>query len=263
MPLNPFAYGLPQMTRSMSNPLRITIWNEFIHEREQAEVKEIYPQGIHQTIADALAQQLGEAAQIRTATLDQPDHGLTPDVLAETDVLFWWGHVAHAHVADEVVTRVQARVLEGMGLGVLHSGHEAKIFQRLLGTTGSLRWREAGERERVWYVLPGHPILDGLEGDYLEIEHAEMYGEHFDIPQPDELLTISWFQGGEVFRSGCVFYRGRGKIFYFRPGHETYPIYHMPQVQKILANAALYLQPAGTSYYAKSRHIDPPLEKLT
>lgn len=243
-------------------PLRITIWNEFLHEKKKPEVQKIYPDGIHKTIADALGNLLGDRAEIRTATLEEPEHGLTDEVLANTDVLYWWGHAAHADVADEVVAKVHTRVLEGMGLAVLHSGHEAKIFQRLMGTTCGLRWREAGEKERIWFVLPGHPILEGLEGDHLEIEHAEMYGEYFDIPQPDELLTISWFQGGDVCRSGCIFHRGKGKIFYFRPGHETYPIYHMPQIQRVLANAATYLAPKGTEYHSKSRHADPPLSPL-
>ena len=139
---------------------------------------------------------------VRTATLDEPEHGLTEGVLAETDVLTWWGHMAHDEVSDEIVDRVQQRVLEGMGLIVLHSGHFSKIFKRLMGTTCNLKWREAGERERLWVVEPGHPIAQGL-GEYFELPHEEMYGERFDIPAPDELVFLSWFQGGEVFRSGC------------------------------------------------------------
>jgi trehalose utilization protein len=140
---------------------------------------------------------------------------------------------------------VQYRVLEGMGLIVLHSGHFSKIFKRLLGTSCALTWREAGERERLWVCNPGHPIVAGLDQPYIELEQTEMYGEPFDIPTPDEQIFISWFQGGEVFRSGCTWKRGNGKIFYFRPGHETYPIYHNEQVQLVLRNAVHWARPQG------------------
>jgi trehalose utilization protein len=173
---------------------------------------------------------------VRTATLDEPSHGLTEDVLDNTDVLVWWGHMAHHEVADDVVERVRRRVLDGMGLVVLHSGHFSKIFGRLMGTSCNLKWREDGLNERIWIVNPSHPIADGLP-EWIDIPHEEAYGEHFDIPTPDELVMVSWFPGGEVFRSGAVFYRGRGKIFYFRPGHETFPTYHQPEVQRVIANA--------------------------
>ncbi|MDZ7704899.1 MAG: ThuA domain-containing protein [Trueperaceae bacterium] len=225
-----------------TRPLRVTVWNEFRHEQHNDKVKQIYPQGIHHVIAEAL----GETGfSVRTATLDEPDHGLSEDVLEQTDVLFWWGHIAHDEVSDAVVTRVQQRVLGGMGLVVLHSGHFSKIFKRLMGSSCDLKWREAGEKERVWIVNPAHPIVAGLTEEYIEIPQAEMYGEHFDIPAPDELVFISWFTGGEVFRSGCCFYRGRGRIFYFRPGHETYPIYKQAEVRRVLQNAARWAAPVG------------------
>ncbi|MBC2604751.1 ThuA domain-containing protein [Pelagicoccus albus] len=221
----------------MSKKIKVLVWNEFIHEQKLDVVKEIYPQGMHQTIADGLASldETGEL-EIATATLQEPEHGLTESRLAETDVLFWWGHCAHGDVQDEIVDRVQQRVLEGMGLVVLHSGHFSKVFKRLLGTSCALKWREAGERERLWVTNPGHPIAQGL-GPCIELENTEMYGEPFGIPEPEEQVFISWFEGGEVFRSGCCWRRGSGKIFYFRPGHETYPIYHNKDVQQVLFNA--------------------------
>ncbi len=244
------------------NTLRVTVWNEFRHEKIHEAVRAIYPDGIHTVIAGFLTE---AGFAVGTATLDDPDHGLSEAVLAKTDVLIWWGHMAHGEVADEVVERVQARVLAGMGLIVLHSGHHAKIFKRLMGTTCSLRWREAGEKERLWVVNPAHPIAAGLE-PYFEVPAAEMYGEHFDIPTPDELVLISWFQGGEVFRSGCCFYRGRGKIFYFRPGHETHPIYYQPEVQQIIINGVKWAGPSdGPAFaYAGGRaiHMKEPLEPL-
>ena len=163
-------------------------------------------------------------------------------MLDATDVLLWWGHVAHEEVSDAVVDRVQARVLEGMGLIVLHSGHFSKPFKRLMGTSCDLTWREVGELERLWVVAPGHPIAEGV-GAYLEVPRAEMYGEHFDIPEPDTLVFVSWFRGGEIFRSGCCFTRGRGRIFYFRPGHETYPIYAQPEIQRVIQNAVQWAAP--------------------
>ena len=221
--------------------IRVTVWNEFRHERASAEVAEVYPQGIHEAIAAALRKE--ENIEVRTATLDEPEHGLTREVLQNTDVLIWWGHMAHHEVADEVVARVQQRVWDGMGLIVLHSGHFSKIFKRLLGTSCNLKWREANDHERLWVVQPGHPIVAGI-GEYIELDHEEMYGEHFDIPQPDELVLVSWFSGGEVFRSGCCYTRGQGRIFYFRPGHETYPTYHHAKVQRVIANAVRWAAPA-------------------
>lgn len=220
--------------------IRVTVWNEFRHEKIHEEVARVYPNGIHNAIAEYLKKQ--PDIEVKTATLDEPEHGLTQEVLDNTDVLIWWGHMAHNEVKDEVVERVYNRVLNGMGLIVLHSGHLSKIFRKLMGTSCTLKWREAGEKERIWVVEPGHPIAEGL-GEYFEIPHTEMYGERFDIPKPDELVFISWFKGGEVFRSGCCFYRGKGKIFYFRPGHETFPIYYQPEVLKVIYNAVRWAKP--------------------
>lgn len=226
----------------LTSPIRVTIWNEFVHERQNPAVTALYPQGIHGALAEALSPHTD--FQIRTATLDEPEQGLPSSVLDETDVLLWWGHKAHEEVSDELVTRVQQRVLAGMGLIVLHSGHFSKIFKRLMGTSCALCWREAGERERVWVVNPGHPIAAGL-GDCIEIEQSEMYGEPFGIPTPDELIFVSWFQGGEVFRSGATWTRGSGRIFYFSPGHEVYPIYHQAEVQRVIANGIRWASPQG------------------
>ena len=213
---------------------QVTVWNEYRQERSDQPVRATYPDGIHAAIGDGLRE---AGFDVRIATLDEPEHGLTDEVLAATDVLTWWGHAAHGEVADDVVDRVQRRVLGGMGLIVLHSGHHSKIFRRLMGTSCDLKWREAGERERIWVVDPSHPIAEGI-GESFVIEQEEMYGELFDVPAPDRLVLVSWFQGGEVFRSGCCYERGRGRIFYFRPGHETHPTYFHPDVRRVIANAA-------------------------
>ncbi|GIN73247.1 trehalose utilization protein ThuA [Bacillus sp. J14TS2] len=224
--------------------MNITIWNENKHEKTNPKVAEVYPEGIHGALAKLFE---GTEHQVKTATLEQPEHGLTEEVLNNTDVLFWWGHMAHGEVSDDIVNRVHKRVLEGMGLIVLHSGHFSKIFKKLMGTSCDLKWREADDRERLWVVDPTHPIAEGI-GEYFELEKEEMYGEHFDIPAPDELVFVSWFEGGEVFRSGCAYKRGNGKIFYFRPGHETYPTYYNKDVQRVLFNAANWVKPVDRAY---------------
>ncbi len=241
----------------MAEALRVTVWNEGRHEKSHEEVRKVYPDGIHAVIAKYLQ---GQGLTVRTATLDEPEHGLTQEVLDQTDVLTWWGHMAHGDVKDEIVERVHQRVMNGMGLVVLHSGHFSKIFKKLMGTGCDLKWREAKEKERIWVVNPAHPIAQGL-GQYIEIPHEEMYGEFFDIPAPDELVLVSWFEGGEIFRSGCCFYRGRGKIFYFRPGHETYPTYYQPEVMKVITNGVNWAAPT-TGTEVKFGHHPNPLETI-
>ncbi|OGV50813.1 MAG: trehalose utilization protein ThuA [Lentisphaerae bacterium GWF2_52_8] len=220
--------------------VKVTIWNEFRHEKKNEAIKKIYPKGMHETIAQGLKAIGG--FEIKTATLDEPEHGLTEELVNSTDVLVWWGHVAHGEVKDEIVKRVQKRVLEGMGLIVLHSGHFSKIFKTLMGTNCSLKWREIHEKERLWNIEPSHPIAEGI-GEYIELPNEEMYGERFDIPNPDKVVFISWFEGGEVFRSGVTYERGHGRVFYFRPGHEAYPTFHNKEIIKVIANACKWAAP--------------------
>ena len=243
----------------MTDPIRVTVWNEFRHEKSHESVRVVYPDGMHTVIAGFLNAEPGIKA--RTATLDEPEHGLTEAVLAETDVLTWWGHMAHGQVSDQVVERVRQRVLDGMGLLCLHSAHFSKIFIRLMGTTCSLKWREAGEKERLWIVKPGHPIAHGL-GECIELPHTEMYGELFDVPTPDDLVMISWFAGGEVFRSCCCWHRGAGKVVYFRPGHETFPIFKDAAIQRVITNAVRWLAPSGSSVTPRVVNVREPLEPL-
>ena len=237
----------------MSDSPRVTVWNEYRHEKTHEVVAKIYPDGIHGAIASHL-QDAG--LETRTATLDQPEHGLTEDVLAQTDVLIWWGHMAHGEVSDEIVERVHKHVLSGMGLIALHSAHFSKIFRKLMGTDCSLSWREAGEKQRLWVVNPGHPICEGLAASF-ELPHTEMYGEYFDVAQPEELVFVSWFAGGEVFRSGCCWRRGLGRIFYFQPGHETHPIYYDSNVLKVISNAVRWARKPAQGYDRSLRHPEP------
>ena len=238
--------------------VRVTVWNEFRQERSDAPVTAVYPDGIHAAIAEGL-RLAGSDLVVGTATLDEPSNGLPASVLATTDVLTWWGHAAHGDVTDAVVDAVHARVLDGMGLVVLHSGHFSKIFKRLMGTSCDLKWREDGRRERLWVVDPSHPIAEGL-GESIVLAEEEMYGEHFDIPAPDELVLVSWFEGGEVFRSGCTWRRGRGRIVYLRPGHETHPTYFDPGMRRLIANSVRWAAGAhgAAPTYGNTEPVEPP-----
>lgn len=218
---------------------RITIWNEFRHEKNNPAIREIYPEGLHRAIAKGIA---ADDFEITCVALDDPEQGLPDEILNNTDVLLWWGHCAHFEVKDELVDKVQKRVLEGMGLIVLHSGHMSKIFRRVTGCSGTLKWREEAERERLWNIAPTHPITQGI-GEYFEIPHEEMYGEYFDIPKDGNVIFIAHFEGGNVFRSGVTFERGYGKIFYFQPGHESYPIYYQKEVLQVISNAVRWAKP--------------------
>ncbi len=244
--------------------IRATVWGENVHEAKSALVAGLYPKGMHGAIADALNADTGIRAT--TAVLQDLEHGMTAERLAATDVLLWWGHAAHGDVEDHVVERVAEAVWSGMGLIVLHSGHFSKIFKRLMGTPCNLSWREAGERERLWVTAPNHPIAAGL-GTYFEIEQEEMYGEPFGIPEPQETVFVSWFQGGEVFRSGVTYRRGAGSVFYFRPGHEAYPTYHDATVQMVLRNAVRWAHnPAkriADPTDAPNRPVGQALEPIT
>lgn len=221
--------------------LRVTLWHEFRHEKTNPVVAKLYPDGMHGAIANHLRK--SSDLTVRLAALDDPDHGLTPDVLNSTDVMTWWGHHAHGEVRDDIVDQVYERVLGGMGLIVLHSGHFAKIFKRLMGTSCNLKWRVTeNEGETLWVTRPGHPIVKDID-DHFHLPAEEMYGEFFDIPEPEQTVLISSFTGGEVFRSGCCWTRGAGRVFYFRPGHETFPAYHDANVLKVIENAIRWAAP--------------------
>ena len=229
----------------MSEPLRVLVWNENIHETRGDEiVARNYPDGIHGAIAAGLTEVLGDDVSVETAVSQDPDHGITEERLARTDVLTWWGHIGHGDISDEVVDLIHKHVLAGMGLLVLHSGHYSKIFKRVTGTTNSLKWRNDGERELVWTIAPTHPIAEGVPNP-IDIPEQEMYGEFFDIPVPDETVFLSTFAGGEVFRSGVTFLRGLGRVFYFSPGDQEYPVYHRPDVRRVLANGVRWAAPRG------------------
>lgn len=235
--------------------INVLVWNEFRHEKCQPAVAEIYPRGIHAAIGEYLSR--SEDISVTLASLDDPEQGLSQEQLDRTDVLIWWGHMAHGEVSDEAVERVCRRVNGGMGLVALHSAHHSKVFKRLTGTSCNLKWRH-GDRERLWTVIPSHPIAQGIP-EHFELPAEEMYGEPFDIPEPDEVVFLGWFAGGEVFRSGITYRRGAGRIFYFQPGHEEYPIFHDENVLRIIKNAVHWAKPAASA--APVECVNPaPLE---
>lgn len=226
----------------MGEKIRVTIWNEYILEREYPHIAAIYPNGIHEALGDIFRE--SGNFEVTAVTLDMPEQGLPQELLDRTDVLVWYGHMVHEKISDDLADRIKKRVWDGMGLLILHSSAQSKIFDRVLGTTGEVRWREIGEKERVWVVDRSHPIVKGLPMCF-EIPHSEMYGEPFEIPVPEELVFISWYAGGDVLRSGCCYHRGAGKIFYFAPGHEEYPIYYQKEIRKILRNGAEWAVSGG------------------
>lgn len=238
--------------------IRVLVWNEFLHEKQQPEVARIYPDGIHGCIRDFLAD---DEVAVRISALDDPEQGLSEEVLRDTDVLIWWGHMAHDRVSDESVERVCRHINGGMGFIPLHSAHHSRVFCRLMGTSCNLAWRH-GDRERIWCVTPSHPIAKGVPLHF-ELPAEEMYGEPFDIPEPEQTVFMGWFAGGEVFRSGLVFRRGRGRIFYFQPGHEEYPIYHDENVQRVIKNAVRWCCPEDSVHTELPCTNPDPLENIT
>lgn len=238
--------------------INVTVWNEYFHEKEDENVAKIYPKGIHGAIAEFL--KTDEELSVRIADLSMPDCGLSDEVINNTDVMLWWGHCRHEDVPDEIAKKVADAVLRGMGIIFLHSAHFSKPFKMLMGTSCSLGWRENGDFERVWVTAPAHPIVKGID-KYFELEHEETYTEFFDIPQPDELILTGWYEGGETFRSGCCFYRGLGRIFYFQPGHETFPTFHNPTVQKIINNAVHWAEPVKKIDKIVCPMVEKPVRK--
>ncbi len=240
--------------------IKVLVWNENVCEYNSEEGRQIYPNGIHEGIAGFLRED--DRFAVETATLQDHECGCTQEVLDNTDVLIWWSHIMHHEVSDEIVDRIHKRVLEGMGLILLHSSHFSKIFKKINGTPCDHRWRCVGEKERLWVINPTHPIAQGVY-PYFEIPKTEMYGEYFNISNPNDIVFISWFEGGNVDRSGVTFLRGSGKIFFFRPGHETYPIYYQSEVQTVIKNAVAWAKPCENIVTLdRETYMPEPLEPI-
>ncbi len=229
----------------MADKIRVTVWNEFRHEKVDAEAMAVYPRGIQQTIKEFLS--INDDMEVTAVSLDDPEQGLPDQLLDNTDVLIWWGHICHGEVKDELAEKIRQRVYcGGMGFIALHSAHHSKPFKNIVGCTGNLKWGDE-QQEVIWNLFPSHPIAQGI-GDSFELEFEELYSEPFFIPQPDELVFGGWYKYGNIFRSGCTFYRGMGRVFYFQPGHEICPSFYNPYCQRIITNAVRWAKP----------HMDTP-----
>lgn len=227
------------------NKLRVVIWNEFRHEKTNEHVHALYPDGIHGFLKKVL--DVNEDMEVSLAALDDPEQGLPDERLENTDVLVWWGHMAHGEVNDELVAKIQKRVYLGkMGFVALHSAHHSKPFRAIVGTNGNLSWGR-DQKEIVWNLLPAHPIAAGIP-DHFVLDKEEMYGEPFYIPQPDALVFGGWFEDGNIMRSGACFLRGAGKVFYFQPGHESCRSFYNPYVQRIITNGIRWAKPNSFGY---------------
>ncbi|MBI1353570.1 MAG: trehalose utilization protein ThuA [Acidobacteria bacterium] len=228
--------------------VRVLVWSE------RSEPVEVYPAGINGEVASIFAADRG--VEVSVANMLDPEQGLSEAALAQTDVLVWFGHRSHADVLPEVVDRVVRRVTaDGMGFLPLHSAHYSLPFVRLMeleaaeqgvrltGRVGS--WgavRNKGEPERVQILLPAHPIAKGLTA--FTIEGTEEYANPFVAPPAEEKVLAGAWEGGEQDGSdGLAWTVGKGKVFYFRPGHETRPIFRQPEVRAVLRNAVLWLAP--------------------
>jgi trehalose utilization protein len=248
------------MAIESSTPVRVLVWDENPPHAD----KKLYPEGIRGAVADALNASGNGQIQAITAHLDEDEQGITASKLADADVLIWWGHARHAEVSDETAALVKTAVHEnGLGFLPLHSAHYSKTFKGVLGCTGHLKggWREiAGfEPEEITVCAPRHPIAQGIEDFVIEAE--EMYGAPLGAPPFETLVFQSYFpHGGEYFPCGFTLTvgegidaqftsgpgggkgqgEGAGRVFYFRPGHETVPTYHLPVVQQIIRNGVLW-----------------------
>lgn len=220
--------------------IKVVVWNEFRHEKRSEKVAAIYPNGLHAVIKEFLDED--SELEVSLAALDDADCGLPDERLEDTDVLVWWGHMAHGDVPDELVTKIRDRVYEGkLGFVALHSAHHSKPFKAIVGTNGNLTWGR-NQKEIIWNLMPSHQIAEGIP-DHFTLESEELYSEPFYIPQPDALVFGAWFEDGNIMRAGACFNRGAGKVFYFQPGHETCRSFFNPHVQRVIKNAIHWARP--------------------
>ena len=233
----------------MAKTINVTIWNEYRHEKSDENVAKLYPNGLHAAIGEFLSK--NDDMKITLAALDDPDQGLPDEVLNNTDVLLWWGHMNHGEVKDDLVERIRQRVyVGGMGFIALHSAHHSKPFRAIVGTTGNLLWGD-NQKEIIWNIMPSHPIAAGIPSHF-ELPEEELYAEPFQIPQPDAHIFEGWYEHGYVFRTGCTFLRGAGRVFYFQPGHETCPSFYDANVQRIITNGVRWAAPNDFGYEIES-----------
>lgn len=221
----------------MALDTNVLVWSEeTVHD-------DVYPNDINSAVAEHLNEHPEFVAQ--AVHIDEPDQGVSEDRLEWADALVWWGHARHDDVREETVDRVEEYVTEeGVGFLALHSAHYALTFKRLVGASGDLgevRWEDIppGETEELEVVDPDHPIAAGVED--FTLPEVEMFGEPFDVPEPDDVVLHSTFPEGGEFRSLCTFTFGAARGAYFRPGHEEFRIYHDENVRRVVANAVRWV----------------------
>ena len=117
---------------------------------------------------------------------------------------------------------------------------EGEVWKLVLPQCVFPAWRADGLPSHVTTLLPRHPIAAGLPVQW-DIPQTEMYGEPFHVPAPDEVIFEEKWDKGEFFRSGCVWQVGKGRVFYFRPGHETYPVFKQAEPLRVVENAVRWL----------------------
>lgn len=229
---------VPETARAASKRL-VVVWSE------GTAPKNVYPRDINTAIAEGLQTLAGW--EVVTAGLGEPDQGLTEERLNQTDVLIWWGHQKHGEVSDSLVDRIERRVKEqGMGFISLHSSHFAKPYKRLMGTRCSWRdYKADGTSARITVKLPDHPIARGVRD--FDLPKIEFYGEPFAVPTPEAVPLDGVYTRPngttEPCRMGLCWTVGKGRVFYFVPGHETYDDFFRPEVRQIIRNAVEWAAP--------------------
>jgi trehalose utilization protein len=201
--------------------------------------KEVFPNDINGAVAAGLAKLRGYT--VKTASITDPEQGVSQAALDETDVLIWWGHQRHGQVSDEAVQRIVARVKDGgMGIIFLHSAHFAKPLKAVLGSSGAWSaYVNDRSTHRITVADTKHPIARGVR-DFV-IPKEERYEEPFIVPEPEAVVFDGYYESTKTnARQGLCWTIGKGRVFYFRPGHEEFPIFFMPEVRRILRNAALW-----------------------
>lgn len=277
------------------SPVRVVVWDE-----QQPKQRGAYPNFLGNQIASYLKKQPG--LSVKSVRMNDPEQGLSSEVLDNCDVLIWWGHRRQQEITPETGQALVERIRAGqLSLIALHSAHWSTPFMEAMNARsrddalaklpeadrgratfelihpfkdkykppkrddsptpraeystaadGAPRIklylpnscfpavRADGMPSHVTAVLPNHPIARGIPAKFT-ILHTEMYDEPFHVPAPDQVVFEEHWDAGEHFRTGMVWKLGRGKVFYFRPGHETYPVYFEPYPLKILDNAVRWL----------------------
>lgn len=224
--------------------MNITIFNEYHPNEHTGKAEKNYPGGIHIALKSIFESQ---EYDVVTATQEQACNGLTDEILDNTDVLLWWSKNWDNELLNSVADKVVSRIREGMGAVFLHSAKNSKPFLRLTGTTSAtapVSWKEPGESERLFVVSPAHPIAEGIPSGYV-IPNEEPYCEYFDIPKPDDIVFLGGFGNGMCIRAGVTFTRGAGKIFFFQPGHDSFPVYNDKVIRRIILNAVNWAKPVA------------------